>query len=107
MKSLFGAINIIKLTFKNEFTTNSNSIDLYELKEPNFPADIEERDNFFWMSPYAFKIAINLYPSILKKHHSCGMGNTFDQIKEIIKDEKYLTPYLSYEHWLSKVEKSK
>jgi len=107
MKSLFGAINIIKLTFKNEFTTNSNSIDLYELKEPNFPEDIEERDNFFWMSPYAFKIAIKLYPSILKKHHSCGMGNTFDQIKEIIKDEKYLTPYLSYEHWLSKVEKSK
>ena len=107
MKSLFSVINIIKLTFKNEFTTNSNSIDLYELKEPNFPANIEERDNFFWMSPYAFKIAIKLYPSILKKHHSCGMGNTFEQIKEIIKDEKYLTPYLSYEHWLKKVEKSK
>ena len=107
MKSLFSVTNIIKLTFKNEFTTNSNSIDLYELKEPNFPADIEERDNFFWMSPYAFKIAIKLYPSILKKHHSCGMGNTFEQIKEIIKDEKYLTPYLSYEHWLKKVEKSK
>jgi hydroxymethylbilane synthase len=107
MKSLFDVKNIIKLTFKNEFTTNPNSIDLYELKEPNFPKDIEERDNFFWMSPYAFKIAIKLYPSILNKHHSCGMGNTFEQIKEIIKNEGYLTPYLSYEHWLNKVEKSK
>ena len=78
-----------------------------ELKEPNFPNDFEERDNFFWMSSYAFKIAIKLYPSILNKHHSCGMGNTFEQIKEIIKNEGYLTPYLSYEHWLNKVEKSK
>ena len=65
---------------------------------------LEERDNFFWMSPYAFKIAIKLYPSILKKHHSCGMGNTFEQIKEIITNEEKLTPYLSYEHWLNKVE---
>ena len=56
------------------------------------------------MSPYAFKIAIKLYPSLLKKHHSCGMGNTFEQIKEIITNEEYLTPYLSYEHWLNKVE---
>ena len=104
MKSLFGIKNIIKLTFKNEFVNNTNSIDLYELKEPNFPNDFEERDNFFWMSPYAFKIAIKLYPSILKKHHSCGMGNTFEQIKEIITNEEYLTPYLSYEHWLNKVE---
>ena len=87
-----------------EFTTNPNSIDLYELKEPNFPNDFEKRDNFFWMSPYAFKIAIKLYPSILKKHHSCGMGNSFEQIKEIITNEEYLTPYLSYEHWLNKVE---
>ena len=107
MESIYGEKNIIKLTFKNEFAKKLNSIDLYELKEPNFPKDIEKRDNFFWMSPYAFKIAIRLYPSILKKNHSCGMGNTFEQIKEIIKNEKYLTPYLSYEHWLNKVEKLK
>ena len=47
MKSLFGIKNIIKLTFKNEFVNNTNSIDLYELKEPNFPNDFEKRDNFF------------------------------------------------------------
>ena len=35
------------------------------------------------------------------------MGNSFEQIKEIIKNQEYLTPYLSYEHWLNKVEKSK
>ena len=104
LNSLFNFKKIIKLTFKNEFANDKDSIDLYELKEPNFPDDIEKRDNFFWMSPYAFKIAIKLYPSILKKHHSCGMGNTFEQIKKIITNEKYLTPYLSYEHWLNKVE---
>ena len=47
MKSLFGIKNIIKLTFKNEFVNNTNSIDLYELKKPNFPNDFEKRDNFF------------------------------------------------------------
>ena len=104
METLFGINNIIKLTFKNEFINEANSIELYELKEPKFPKDFEQRDNFFWMSPYAFKIAIKLYPSILDKHHSCGMGNTFEQIKKLIKNDKYLTPFLSYEHWLNKVE---
>ena len=101
LKTLFGEKNIIKLTFSNEFSTNKDSIDLYELKEPKFPKDIEQRDAFFWMSPYAFRTAVKMYPSILNKRHSCGMGNTYDQIKELIKDKKTLTPYLSYEDWLN------
>ena len=95
------------MTFTNEFVNNKNSIDLYELKDPKFPKDFEQRDSFFWMSPYAFKIAIKMYPGILNKRHSCGMGNTFDIIKEIVKDKKNLTPYLSYEHWLNTLEKLK
>ena len=104
LKTLFGEKNIIKLTFSNEFSTNKDSIDLYELKEPKFPKDIEQRDAFFWMSPYAFKTAIKMYPRILNKRHSCGMGNTYDQIKELIKDKKNLTPYLSYEDWLNTLD---
>ena len=107
LKTLFRNKSIIKLTFANEFVNNKNSIDLYELKDPKFPKDFEQRDSFFWMSPYAFKIAIKMYPGILNKRHSCGMGNTFDIIKEIVKDKKKLTPYLSYEHWLNTLEKLK
>ena len=105
LKTLFGDKDIIKLTFANEFTNDKNSVDLYELRAPKFPKDIEQRDEFFWMSPYAFKAAIKMHPSILNKRHCCGMGNTFDQIKELIKDKKNLTPYLSYKHWLSNLEK--
>ena len=104
LKTLFGERKIIKLTFSNELKTKKDSIDLYELKEPKFPGDIEQRDSFFWMSPYAFKTAIKMYPSILNKRHSCGMGNTYDQIKKLIKDKKNLTPYLSYEDWLNNLE---
>ena len=101
LKTLFGEKNIIKLTFSNQFSTSKDSIDLYKLKEPKFPKDIEQREAFFWMSPYAFRTAVKMYPSILNKRHSCGMGNTYDQIKELIKDKKTLTPYLSYEDWLN------
>ena len=101
---MFGEKNIIKLTFSNEFSTSKDSIDLYKLKEPKFPKDIEQREAFFWMSPYAFRTAVKMYPSILNKRHSCGMGNTYNQIKELIKDKKTLTPYLSYEDWLNTLE---
>ena len=104
LKTLFGEKNIIKLTFSNEFSTSKDSIDLYKLKEPKFPKDIEQREAFFWMSPYAFRTAVKMYPSILNKRHSCGMGNTYNQIKELIKDKKTLTPYLSYEDWLNTLE---
>ena len=107
LKTLFDDTNVIKLTFSNEFTTDQDSIDLYELIEPRFPKDIEQRDTFFWMSPYAFKTAVKMYPRILNKKHSCGMGNTYNQIKKLIKEERNLTPYLSYEHWLNTLESKK
>ena len=54
---------------------------------------------FFWMSFIAFREAISQYPEILNKNHSCGMGNSYKKIKNIIPDSKKLTCYLSYEDW--------
>ena len=51
------------------------------------------------MSFSAFNLAINKNPSILEAYHACGPGNTYKQIKKMIKDTAKLYVYLSYEDW--------
>lgn len=92
------------LSFKKNSKNNPNTIDLYELKNPIFPNNFENREEYFWMSAYAFTIAVALHPSIINKRHACGMGNTYIRLKKIIGEEGILTPYLSYQHWLNSLE---
>ena len=51
------------------------------------------------MSFSAFCLAINKNPHILDAYHACGPGNTYKQIKKMIKDPTKLYVYLSYEDW--------
>ena len=90
----------IKLTHTKSPTSNiKNVIHTYELiDEENLP-NFSNKKYFFWMSFSAFKIAISKDPSILKANHACGPGNTFKEIKKMLKDPKKLTIYLSYEQW--------
>ena len=98
------AKNVIKLSFKENRSDKTDTIDLYELKEPKFPIDFEKREEYFWMSSYAFSVALELYPTIIKKRHACGMGNTYTKIKKLIGKDNEITPYLSYEHWLKSLK---
>ena len=95
---------VIKLTFKESAKNKSNTIDLYELIDPKFPTNFEKREEYFWMSSYAFSVALKLYPDILKKRHASGMGNTYSTIKKLIGQGSDITPYLSYEHWLKSLK---
>ena len=96
--------DVIKLSFKETKVDNSNIIDLYELTDPKFPKDFQQREEYFWMSSFAFSTALALYPAILKKRHATGMGNTYIKIKKLIGQNNEITPYLSYEHWLESLK---
>jgi len=76
-----------------------NTISTYDLVEEDKIPDLSNKKYFFWMSSSAFKIAISRYPSILEENHACGLGNTFKEIKKVIKDPQKLSVFLSYDHW--------
>ena len=96
--------DVIKLSFKENSSDKTDTIDLYELSDPKFPKDFEKREEYFWMSSFAFTVALERYPSIIKKRHASGMGNTYNKIKKLIGQNNEITPYLSYEHWLKSLE---
>ena len=96
--------DVIKLSFKENSSDKTDTIDLYELLDPKFPRDFEEREEYFWMSSFAFSVALERYPAIIKKRHASGMGNTYNKIKKLIGQENEITPYLSYEHWLKSLK---
>ena len=96
--------DVIKLSFKENSSDKTDIIDLYELLNPKFPKDFEEREEYFWMSSFAFSVALERYPSIVKKRHASGMGNTYNKIKELIGHDIEIKPFLSYEHWLKSLK---
>ena len=96
--------DVIKLSFKENSSDKTDTIDLYELLDPKFPKDFEEREEYFWMSSFAFSVALERYPAIIKKRHASGMGNTYNKIKKLIGQDNEITPYLSYEHWLKSLK---
>ena len=72
----------------------------YKLIEKNSNSfDFKEKKYFYWMSFSAFKLATMRNPKILDAYHSCGPGNTYKEIKKVIKDPNKLFVYLSYEDW--------
>ena len=96
--------DVIKLSFKEKNSDETDTIDLYELLDPKFPKDFEKREEYFWMSSFAFSVALERYPAIIKKRHASGMGNTYKKIKKLIGQNHDITPYLSYEHWLKSLK---
>ena len=96
--------DVIKLSFKENSSDKTDTIDLYELLDPIFPKDFEEREEYFWMSSFAFSVALKHYPAIIKKRHASGMGNTYNKIKKLLGQNYDITPYLSYEHWLKSLK---
>ena len=72
----------------------------YKLIEKNSNSfDFKEKKYFYWMSFSAFNLATKKNPNILNAYHACGPGNTYKEIKKVIKDPKKLNVFLSYEEW--------
>ena len=94
----------IKLTHsKAPHTIINNVIATYVLNEIPIKEDLSTKKFFYWMSSAAFKYALRENPNIIKAIHSCGPGNTYKEIKKVIKDSNNLKISLSYKDWKQKL----
>jgi len=90
----------IKLTHRNSpKSLIKNVIFTYELVQEDKLPNLSNKKYFYWMSSSAFKLAISENSNILGAYHSCGPGNTFKEIKKMIKDPSKLSVHLSYDEW--------
>ena len=108
LEKIFNLFNekfsVRKLTFKDESHDPDKVIETYKLEKPEFPKNFQNRTHFYWMSSKLFTVAIKKYPQIIDMDHSCGMGNTYLKLKEILGDR--VSCFLSYEHWLKDICKN-
>lgn len=96
----------MKLSHEEGFITNSETLPLlptYSL-QLGPTGNISKKDCFFWNSGSQFLQAAEQEPSILKKHHACGPGNTFKVIKSYMEknnsyDPSRLKIFLDQEDW--------
>ena len=103
-ENLIGSIDWLKLSHADAENSNNNIIATYKLEPLEINKRIQSCEYFYWMSASSFKLAIEFFPEILIKKHSCGLGNTYDLINEIVSGEIY--PFLNYDSWLEQIEAS-
>jgi hydroxymethylbilane synthase len=58
------------------------------------------------MSGSAFEYAIEEFPAILEKFHSCGPGNTYEIIKKNVTEDR-IKIFLNYEDWKNEITNGK
>jgi hypothetical protein len=54
------------------------------------------------MSGSAFLYALEKFPNITNKYHSCGPGNTYEIIKKNV-TEGHIKIFLSYNDWKNEI----
>ena len=105
LEKIFNLFNkkysVFKLTFEDKSNDPNKVIETYKLEKPEFPISFANRTHFYWMSSKLFKVAIKKYPQIIEMDHSCGMGNTYIKLKEVLGDR--LNCFLSYEDWFKNI----
>ena len=80
-----------------------NRINTYDLERLDFKIDLEKKNFFYWMSGSAFKLSLEKYPKIREKYHFCGPGNTYNEIRKLLGNDKNLFVELSYDRWKKKL----
>jgi hydroxymethylbilane synthase len=90
-----------KLTHKDAESTMMQSIATYQLHlKSELPLQVQNSENFFWMSVLHFDLVLKQFPQIINKVHCCGPGNTYRALTERLKPfGKKPTLFLSEKHW--------
>ena len=101
-ENLFGSIDWLKLSHVDAENSNNNSIATYKLEPLEIDKRIQSCEYFYWMSASSFKLAVEYFPEILTKKHSCGLGNTYDFINSMIPENTF--PCLNYDSWLEQIK---
>ena len=97
----------VKLTHKDslDFFINDRLF-TYRLTKNKISEDLSEKSHFYWMSGSAFEYAIEQFPIILEKFHSCGPGNTYEIIKKNVTEDR-IKIFLNYEDWKDEITNEK
>lgn len=95
-------IDWCKLT--HQLSPSKNKIVTYELTEKDIELDLSGYDIFFWASSTLFEFALKKQPEILKAHHVCAPGLTYQCLKQKI-PASHLHLALGFEDWLQKIER--
>ncbi len=94
--------------------THSSSLDFsikerlftYKLIKNKINENLSKKTHFYWMSGSAFEYAIEEFPAILEKFHSCGPGNTYEIIKKNVTEDR-IKIFLNYEDWKNEITNGK
>ena len=106
LEQLKGSLKWLKLTHEAAIAySNENetpALATYKLTSPNVPKDLAQKEYFFWTSFSSCKAALEAYPEIRDRNHSCGPGNT----AKLIEQELNIKPivFASYKEWLSEFQ---
>ena len=97
----------VKLTHKDslDFFINDRLF-TYRLTKNKINEDLSKKTHFYWMSGSAFEYAIEQFPIILEKFHSCGPGNTYEIIKKNVTEDR-IKIFLNYEDWKDEITNGK
>ncbi len=98
----------VKLTHNLSPITNiKKQIYSYELIRKPIKQNFKDKKYFYWMSSSSFKYVMEKNPSIIEGFHSCGPGNTYNEIKKMIGSKGNLEVSLSYDSWKNSLLGSK
>ena len=103
LENIKGPLNWLRLTheaaLKTDLDSGIPSIATYKLVEPSIPEAIKDKKYFYWTSYSSFKVALDAFPQIRDRSHSCGPGKT----AVLIERELNVKPniYASYKEWIS------
>ena len=98
----FKDMDWLKISHADAENRDIDIIATYKLEPLELKKRMQSCEYFYWMSASSFKLAIDTFPEILTKKHSCGLGNTYDFINGMIPENTF--PCLNYDSWLEQIK---
>ena len=98
----FKDMDWLKVSHADAENRDIDIIATYKLEPLELKKRMQSCEYFYWMSASSFKLAIDTFPEILTKKHSCGLGNTYDFINGMIPENTF--PCLNYDSWLEQIK---
>ena len=95
-------MNFTKLTHTLSNTRKTSRFPIqitYKLETEEVP-DLRKKRFFFWKSGSQFDLAIEEYPEILQRFHSCGPGLTLEYLQKRLQGQSSPSVFLSHQEWL-------
>jgi len=87
-----------RLTHAAAAAADPSALATYTVDE-TLPADLRDRQHFFWTSPTLFLKAVERWPELKTRFHGSGPGRTWQTIHRTLGDSSNTRVWLDYDHW--------